>query len=587
VTVTNGEVRAALDHISATLATKFEMTAHLALTIVPRLDDLGTDFRAQFASEVSGSFERWSASDAAEVYEALREFIARHLEHADAAWSLNAEQLAPLIALRDLVEPGDPLLRYRWLFKKDWVTLSDTKRRDDFAALEREIAERRLAAVASIFGATGLDGVIALAAQADPWVVGLSLGNTSEPVERDLLQMFPTEDTIISSLVAGFFASRLRSADSPIEALLDEFDDAKRQAFLLRYSPDQQAAQDRLHELGGEVGEIYWRNFNHYSLGADFSKAVEVGWSLLDADRPVAALTLNLLYLRNTPADEETADLFAAALEALLVKSEPDPEISNLHQYELEQIFDVLAAHREHLGSARIVTLEWQLLPLSSFDGRAPALHAEIKSNPEFFIELIVACFREAAETKVEDGADVAEDGTESRSPETLTEHQRSTAIRAWEVLRSCEQVPGVRDDNTLDVAELESWIRTVRAGLAAVDRAAIGDLHIGELVSHAPQNEDGSPLTPELRDLLERLGSDEILRGIATGIFNSRGIVSRSLTDGGAQEWQLAKKYRAYASASGSWPTIRRMLEGIAEGYEADARREDLSAEKRRLGLR
>jgi hypothetical protein len=585
--VTNGEIRVVLDHISEALAEKFEMTPALALAIVPRLDDLGNDFREQFAAKVSGTHDGWSKEDAASVFEALREFVGRHLEYADAAWALDTNQLAPLVTLRDAIQPADLSLRHRWMFKKDWVTLGDIGRRDDYAAFEKVLAGRRREAVDSIFNSSGLDGVVEFADQADPWVVGLSLGSAAAPVERDLLGRLPSESTTVSSIAAGYFAARLRQEDSPIDALLDEFADPERQAFLLRYLPDQTAAQARLANLHSDVSEIYWRNFNYYGLGADFTQALEAGWNLLDAGRPVAALMLNHLYLRDTPPNEETAELFAAALDALLAKSDPDPEIHNLQHYELEKIFEVLATHREHLGSQRVVALEWQLLPLSSFDGSAPALHAEIKSNPEFFIELIVACFRPATGASTDDASVDDDQPEDQKSSDEITEQQRSTAGRAWEVLRSCNQVPGVRDDGTLDVQELTEWIDAVREGLAAVDRAVIGDLHIGELLSHAPKNEDGSPFSPDVRDLLERLASDEIMRGIATGIFNSRGVTSRDLNDGGAQEWQLVESYRAYASATVSWPVVRRLFEGMAERYESEARREDLSAERRRQGLR
>ncbi|GAA1216009.1 hypothetical protein [Rhodoglobus aureus] len=587
--VTNGEIRAALDHISTALAEKFEMTPSLALAIVPRLDDFGNDFRAQFAAKVSSTHYGWSANDTADVFEALRELVGRHLEYADAAWALSTVQLSPLVALRDTIEPAILALRHRWLFRKDWVTLGDIRRRDDYAAYEKELAHQRQAAVDSIFSASGLYGVFEFAEQADPWVVGFSLGNAAAPVERDILTQLSSESTTVSSMAAGYFASRLRQDDSPIDALLEEFDDPEKQAFLLRYLPDQVTAQALLGGLHSRVSEIYWQNFNYFGLGGDFSKALQSGWCLLDAGRPVAALMLNQLYFKGSSAGEETADLLAAALEALIAKPDPDPdpEIQNLQHYELERIFDVLAAHREHLGSQRVVALEWQLLPLSSFDGSSPALHAEIKSNPDFFIELIVACFRPETSASTSGTSVDGDEAEDEDVGDELTDQQRSTASRAWEVLRTCNQVPGVCDDGTIDVEELAAWIDAVRGGLAAVDRAVIGDLHIGEVLSHAPKNEDGSPFSHDVRDLLERLASDEVMRGIATGFFNSRGVTSRGLTDGGAQEWELADRYRDYASGADSWPTVRRMLEGMAERYEAEARRQDLSTERHRQGLR
>lgn len=581
---TNGDIRAALDHISAALA-RLEVSPELALAVVPRLEDLGTSFREQFVMKVSGIFDSWAPEDVVAVFEAVRDFVARHLEHSDAAWALSPEHLAPLQTLRDSLEPSDLVLKHRWLFKEAWITLGDVSVRDDYEEFGKELASRRRAAVESLYSSRGLAGVIELAEQADPWLVGLSLGNAGAPAERDLLALLPTTSTSVSSLAAGYFSTRLQQADCPVEPLLDEFPTAQQQAFLLRYLPDQKIAQDRLEGLDDEVANIYWRNFSYYGLGADYSEALATGWNLLDADRPVAAIMLNILYLRDSLPNEETADLFAAALEALLKRTDPDPEIQSLGQYELERVFSVLATHRQHLGAQRVVSLEWQLLPLSTLDANAPALHAEIAANPQFFVELITACFKSSAEASGE--SEEPEDEEDAASREGRTEQQRSVAGRAWEVLHSCDQVPGVNEDGSFDANRLREWIAAARTGLAAVDRTEIGDLQIGELLSHAPRNDDGSPLPREMRDVVEQTASDEIVRGIAVGLRNSRGIFSRDLTAGGTQEWQLAESYRSYAGNASSWPLVRRMFEGIAESYEADARREDMSAERRRQGLR
>ena len=75
-------------------------------------------------------------------------------------------------------------------------------------------------------------------------------------------------------------------------------------------------------------------------------------------------------------------------------------------------------------------------------------------------------------------------------------------------------------------------------------------------------------------------------MRGIAVGIFNSRGVVSRDLMEGGVTEWELARKFRKYAEDARPWPRIRALFIELAEGcYESDARREGITAERRRQG--
>jgi hypothetical protein len=65
------------------------------------------------------------------------------------------------------------------------------------------------------------------------------------------------------------------------------------------------------------------------------------------------------------------------------------------------------------------------------------------------------------------------------------------------------------------------------------------------------------------------------------------RGIYNKALYEGGDQERALADQYRRWADTSRArWPRMARVLETIAEGWEAYARREDAEAEQDKLRL-
>jgi hypothetical protein len=57
------------------------------------------------------------------------------------------------------------------------------------------------------------------------------------------------------------------------------------------------------------------------------------------------------------------------------------------------------------------------------------------------------------------------------------------------------------------------------------------------------PEN-DGAWPPKAVRDLVERIGSDAIERGIQTATFNRRGVTMRSPTAGGAKERMEAFPY-------------------------------------------
>jgi len=106
----------------------------------------------------------------------------------------------------------------------------------------------------------------------------------------------------------------------------------------------------------------------------------------------------------------------------------------------------------------------------------------------------------------------------------------------------------------------------------------------IGQLFAHAPEGEDGIWPGPPARDLLNRPECEQMRSGFQVGIIIKRGMTSRAMDAGGAQERTLAASFRRYADAlSATHPFLSATLKGIARSYEAHAKREDDEAALRR----
>ena len=85
------------------------------------------------------------------------------------------------------------------------------------------------------------------------------------------------------------------------------------------------------------------------------------------------------------------------------------------------------------------------------------------------------------------------------------------------------------------------------------------------------------------VRDLIEITRSAELERGIYLGIRNRRGATWRGMTDGGAQERDLAQYYRRCCEeAALEWPRTSALLEQIAKSYEHEGSSYDDDAERR-----
>lgn len=105
----------------------------------------------------------------------------------------------------------------------------------------------------------------------------------------------------------------------------------------------------------------------------------------------------------------------------------------------------------------------------------------------------------------------------------------------------------------------------------------------IGKALSFSPKGPDEAWPDVAVRDLLEELENEGVERGIELAVYNNRGVVSRDLTEGGQQERRLVEAYMGYAGTlSDRWPRTSALLRRVAQGYESEARREDLEAELR-----
>ena len=128
-----------------------------------------------------------------------------------------------------------------------------------------------------------------------------------------------------------------------------------------------------------------------------------------------------------------------------------------------------------------------------------------------------------------------------------------------------------------MDAEGLSQWVTEVRRLCSEHGRAGVGDRRIGELLSRAPSEEDGSWPCRPVCEVLESIASGDIARGFEVGVFKARGVVSRSLEEGGKQERELSTKYRAWAQRLAfDYPYVAGILESIAQGYDRDAERQD-----------
>jgi hypothetical protein len=166
---------------------------------------------------------------------------------------------------------------------------------------------------------------------------------------------------------------------------------------------------------------------------------------------------------------------------------------------------------------------------------------------------------------------------------EPATDEVIARAHHAEELLSSWRIVPGTNLDGTIDAGALMDWV--TRARDACADRRDGCDRHIGQVLAHAPAGTDGAWPCKAVRAVIDHVNTRALEHGFHDGVYNKRGTVTADPFAGGVQERALVEQYHTWSRAlAPAWPRTAAILEELADQYDREAHREDVTAQLRRL---
>ena len=503
------------------------------------------------------------------IWTGLRSIVARHRAYSRAKWAMPQAYVVRLDQIRERFAPSDPVVRYRCRFGQN-PELVDGGDVDDTPWEERRerLANARVEAVVAILRDLGLDGLRALArAVEDPYQVGRSaaeipmrLSHADELLSHHLCD----SDRALDEVAFGYAVGRVRErgAEWAIQQLQrNELDLTRDQSVsVLLAMPAGPKAWLAAAECGDDVSLAYWRRIPIRYFRAEHLSGAVAG--LLAAGRPYAAADLAAFegqLDREAVTGELAAEVLEQAVETQTEHDRPSSQFGSSAGF----LLDVMVSSGCDRG--RVARLEWALMPALSWHRRSPAaLHQLLAEDSEFFVEMLSLVYRA--------------DGTEPRKPGRDAEHRASSA---YSVLSSWRVVPGQDSDGRIDGARLQGWLDDAERLLRQAERAPVGHQVIGQMLSGCPHDPDGTWPCKPVREVIEKVASKDLEIGIGTGVLNSRGVVSKSPSEGGASERALAERYEGYAAAvRASDPRTAGALRRIGQWYRQDGSREDFQSE-------
>lgn len=504
-------------------------------------------------------------SDRATIWNAVRRLVANHRGFPNAKWAMNEEYVARIDALRERFVPLDLIDKWKWLFS--WhaeLPESDAVRFEDPEAYECEKIAMRKKAVREIHESLGLDGILALAAAVDEAQFvgkavadcGLCIDNEDQILRENLASTERYRADFATSFAFGrTVAEGAQWIPNKIEKLGNESTPRQRATLLLVVS-DQSDAGKLAESLGPSIEREYWsmvwivRRDNDLPLA--LRKLLHYGF---------VGRALENMGMHSSSVAVESA-LALEGLGRFLAGEGMDGPFSSSFAHYLGKLLDYLT-NDPAVDQNKVARLEWGLLPMLPRYHRVPiALHRALADDPALFVEIVSIAFR-----------------AENEPPREMeiSPLEQQQWERAFGLLESWRTIPGLSKERKVDQHKLAAWVAETREGLEAAGRLVIGDQRIGHMLSGAPSDEDGTWPCEAVRDIIEDVASNELETGFAIGLYNSRGVVSRSLDAGGREERSLAEQYEGLALAVGdSAFRTAAMLRGIAASYRREAAQED-----------
>ena len=526
------------------------------------------------------SVDAWSQTETDDKAKAdLRERIRRTvLTRRGSLRGLSADQRNRARQASDKLASDDPIRRHAWLFAAAWVEYSADELDEgdlDIEEREKRIHERRMEAMSAIWSARGLDGALAFLSDCDPGTVGryaaCCAGSQKAAVDvlRTGLSIETDSSGKLDNFMQGFISFIDEDIRSAVISTLAETATVDQSVRLFKCAPFREQTWRLLDPQDHHVRRRYWRTVGPTPARFTESETTEVIDRLLEAKRPGPAF----FTVRFDWKKVETSRLKRLLRAIVNVDTEPAGRY-DIESYYVSKALDSLDG-RPGVTVDEMAQLEFAFIQaLDRSKHGIPNLERKIADAPVLFVQALALVFK-----RDDSGQDPPEWHVDD------PRRQDSLGSAAFRLFQRITRIPGTQATGYVDAQALSQWVAEVRRLCGEHGRAGVGDRRIGELLSRAPSDDDGSWPCRPVCEVLESIASEDIANGFAIGVYNTRGVVSRSLDEGGAQERELSARYRAWAQRLAfDYPYVAKILERIAEGYDRDAEREDseLLARKR-----
>lgn len=485
--------------------------------------------------------------------------VGKHKRHRGSDWAMPDELINRLTDLQSLLDPvglySQTLLVFEWRPMFSEVDHSDS-------GYHQKLDQKRSNAVEKILAAPNGWDVLEEITKRVEHAGGVGKAIPFEEELRTLNRLarwLESKDEKLESAARVWVDSWMESkGPATVNTILSQESlsgEARRQ--LVHCIPRSVEYWDALAKWPEEHSE-YWRHGLFDRLNVEhLNRAIQ---ELLRCGRGSTAAVVVAHALHSHERDGIDEGIVISSLRGAISARD---DLQRLEPYQIGEILNYLESRS--VGQDVLASLEYSFSTWLDDFHEPQALNQILATQPNIFVQIVCQAYR----------------GRNEEGAEPVQELNLSQAQAALSVLDNWNGFPGRADDGSVDPQVFKQWVAEAREMLRESGRAEIGDQMIGMTFVNAPKGADGIWPAEPIRDLIEERSSTHIETGMILGQLNSRGVTSRGIYDGGAQERDLASRYLEDSrSIEIRWPRTATILRDIGQQYERDAAREDEQAE-------
>ncbi|MFO0858270.1 MAG: hypothetical protein U0640_13055 [Phycisphaerales bacterium] len=547
----------------------------------------------------------WTQQQRTEFRESVQNLVHRY-ENSSGEASVSPVALDLLRVAANKFPPLRPQDEYRWVFGNSYRTFF--KKGKTSEERNAELKSVRKQAVTSVMEREGVAGVLEWAKQVDvPSWLGDEFAKTvlhDREIEHVLEACFAGRTSVPSSLPVHHFGdscafewSRKFGIDWVNRVLANLFLSGgviAGTAFAMAVRPTKEL-WNGLQEVSGELASSYWKNVRlwHFENIADAGVAIS---HLLKNQRNYTALTVASTQIpKARSCGGDKMEVLALCRQVLSVipdhaaEVEPGLPDHQLIRYSIGEVLEFVETEDVSNAETRENAMLWEWVHFDVYrfgpQRGLKLLFEELSRSPEFFTDVLTLSRQTSSKLNTSLAEKLQRLGTAQRNGawnQLLIEWDVLPGMVLSDELTSAtsnslrrEYPMTLAANGKVDRERLSEWITRSRHLAAEAELQLDWSVAVGHLFSFAPADSDGTWPCKEVRDQIESLADEVVVRNFISKIFMRRGTHFVGKT--GSNERNIAAIFGKWASAvATTHPRTASALRQLSEFYLSEGKSRD-----------